>query len=95
MKDVNLRGVVTDEIAEKHGVSLRQLRLLPYLQYLLLNSKPVDPAKITEEERGILRAWRDEGSITFSASEPCTCTKEFWDWTNEVLFDGYVLEKED
>lgn len=39
---------------------------------------------------GFLQRWRDEGKITFSASEPCTATKAFWDWMNEILWDSYV-----
>lgn len=84
------RGMLTDEIKEKFGITLKELRLLPYFQYLLLNNQRVDPAKIDNEERQILKKWRDEGKITFSISDSCTCTKEFWDWMNEILWKSYV-----
>lgn len=67
---------------------------MAYLNYLLQNSLSVDPRKITQEEREILQKWRDEGKITFSATDPCTSTKEFWMDMCEILFHSYVLEKQ-
>ena len=58
-----------------------------------MNSRPIDPNKIDAEERKILQEWRDQGHITFSMSEPCTCTKKFWDIMSEILYDAYVPEK--
>ena len=31
------RGCLTNEIKEKYNITLKQLRLLPYFQYLLMN----------------------------------------------------------
>ena len=84
------RGCLTDEIRNKYGITLKELRLLPYFQYLLMNEEHVDPRKIDYEELAILQEWRDEGKITYSVSEPCTCTKEFWNWMNEILWESYV-----
>lgn len=70
------RGMLTDEIKNKYGIDTKELRLIPYFQYLLLNNMPVDRAKIDAEEREILKRWRDEGKITFSCQECCTSTKE-------------------
>ena len=90
-----LRGQFTESLAKKHGLeSVEQLRLIPYLQYLLVNHMPVDPAKITALERKHLQRWRDDGKITFSSSEAPTCTKAFWDWINEILWDAYVPKRE-
>ena len=93
MRDLNRRGC-TDEIPPKFNISVKEVRLMSYLSYLLQNSMPVDPRKILPEERHILQKWRDEGKITFSMSEPCTATKEFWMEMCEILFYSYVLEKE-
>lgn len=90
------RGMFTEELKEKYGVNnVKELRLLPYIQYLLVNHLSVDPNKIDSTEREILIRWRDEGKITFSCTEPMTTTKEFWDWLNEVMWVAYVLKKED
>jgi len=95
MKDTNHRGVLTDAIKDKyHTLTLKKLRLLPYLQYLIMNSMPVDPAKIDSEERAILSDWRDKGYISYSMTEPCACTRKFWNMMNDILFHTYVLELE-
>ena len=82
--------MMTKELAEKYGITVRELRLLPYFQYLLVNHMPVDMRKINSEEREILRKWRDEGKITFSCISTVTTTKEFWDWMNNILWDSYI-----
>ena len=89
------RGMLTDELVNKYGITLKELRLIPYLQYLLINHMSVDPQKVDAEERKILKKWQDEGKITFSCSEVVTSTKEFWDFMNEVLWDSYVPHYED
>lgn len=90
------RGKLTEELVNKYGITLKELRLLPHFQYLLINHMPIYPNKIDAEEREILKKWRDEGKITFSCSEPVTATREFWDFMNNVLWDSYVphYEKE-
>lgn len=84
------RGAFTEEIKRKYNIAVEELRLIPYFQYLLCNNKPVDPTKLSQEEHKILQKWRDEGKISFSMSNMCTCTKDFWDWMNEVLWDSYI-----
>ena len=89
----NTRGQLTEEITSKYGISLMELRLMPYLQYLLVNHEPVNTAKMRNGEREILQRWRDEGKITFSVQEPCTISKEFWNTISDIIFMGYVFEK--
>lgn len=95
MKTIDQRGVLTDAIKDKYPtLDHKKLRLLPYLQYLIINSMSVDPAKIDSEERAILGEWRIKGYISYSMVEPCACTREFWDMMHDVLFDTYALELE-
>lgn len=89
------RGVFTEELGKKYSITKKELRLIPYFQYLLVNNSSVDPKRIDSEERMIFQKWRDEGKITFSSSSPCTCTKEFWDFMNNILWDSYVPKSED
>jgi hypothetical protein len=89
------RGVLTDELAEKYGITLKELRLIPYFQYLLINHQAVDIRKIDQEERDILQRWRDEGKITFSCYYPVRASREFWDFMNDVLWDSYVPHIDD
>ena len=88
------RGMMTEELAEKYGITLGELRLIPYFQYLLVNQMAVDPNKVNSDERKIMQKWQLEGKITFSCNEPVTATREFWDWTNNILWDSYVLHHE-
>ena len=84
------RGMLTEELTNKYNITVKELRLIPYFQYLLVNQMSVDPNKIDAEERKILKKWQDEGKITFSCSETVTATREFWDFMNDVLWDSYV-----
>lgn len=95
MTDIKNRGVLTDEIKNKYGITRKELRLMPYLQYLLVNQIPIDPRKIDQEEREILQKWRNEGKITFSMKDPCSATKEFWDQISDIIYDTYVFEIKD
>lgn len=85
------RGMITEEIIKKYNMTLKEFRLIPYVQYLLVNQKPVDPQKIDAEERKILQNWRAKGHLTISMDEPLTASREFWDIMNNLLWDCYVL----
>lgn len=89
------RGQLTDRIKTKsvelmgYEISVRELRLMPYIQNCVMNSKNIDPAHINAEEREILSLWRGKKYITGGASG-LKITKEFWDIISEILFLGYV-----
>ena len=88
------RGQLTDRVQAKSNellgyvISKEELRLLPYIQYVLVNEQYIDPVKINDEERQILLKWRKAGYIkdvnVFNVS------KDFWDIINELIFLGYV-----
>ena len=90
-----MRGKLTDEIniiANKRigrDITIRELRLLPYIQYVMMNEQKLNPNKINDEERKVLRLWKTEGFIEGGASG-LSITKDFWDFMSEVLFEGYV-----
>ena len=92
MKNTTRRGCL-DQIPSDFNLTSEELRLMPYLSYCLQNMMPVDPNKMTQAEKEILQKWHDEGKITFSMTEPCTATKEFWMEMSEILYYGYVPEK--
>ena len=88
----NTRGIWKKEYKEKYGIEdVTELRLIPYFQYLILNQMPVDPNKINREERQILAKWKQEGKIDYSMTSACRCTRPFWDWMNDILWDSYAL----
>ena len=91
-----MRGAITDkiqEIAKKHlkrEITTTELRLLPYIQFVMMNEQKLDIAKINSEERKVLALWKKKDLIEGGAGGLSIC-KEFWDFMNEVLWEGYVV----
>jgi hypothetical protein len=97
MADVNTqkRGVVTERIREAsrrllgYEIDKTELRLMPYVQYVMMNDQCIGPRKISQDERGVLSKWRAAGHIEGGASG-LAITREFWDIICEICFLGYV-----
>lgn len=89
------RGMLTEEIENKsnelfgYKFNQRELRLLPYVQYCVLNNTNISPDKVNGEERLILQKWTQLGFLK-SPSTELQISKEFWDGMNEILWLGYV-----
>ena len=89
------RGQLTQEIKEKskellgYEIDTVELRLMPYIQYVMVNHQSIDPNKINQEERQILSRWRSNGWIEGGAGG-LGISKEFWNILHEVLWMGYV-----
>lgn len=99
MKNIEERGSVTHRIIELTGGDGYEgakpiLHFLPYMQCVLMQNKAIDERLLMQKEIRLLEGWRDAGYVSYGGDAPCSCTKEFWDWMNEVLFAGYVLEKD-
>ena len=84
------RGAYTEELGNKYNVTFKELRLIPYVQYTLLNHTPIDRRCINDDEDYILTIWESEGKISISDDDRLSCTKEFWDWMNAILWESYV-----
>jgi hypothetical protein len=92
------RGALTPEI-EALGESflgkkltLRELRLIPYLDHCAKNWG-FDPARINQEERSIISEWKKRGFIHVSSSPSSggvSIRRDFYDFMNEVLWLSYV-----
>lgn len=91
-----MRGVLTEKIQsiakEKLGreITVLELRLMPYIQFVMMNEQKLDIRKINEKEKKILHQWRLEEYIEGGASG-MSITKEFWDAMCEILFEAYVI----
>jgi len=89
------RGQLTDDINKVaklmigREISQTELRLIPYIQYVMVNERKLKIEHINAEERKILRKWKEEGYIEGGASG-LAITKQWWDFMCEVLFLGYV-----
>ena len=92
------RGSLTEKvnvIAEKRiarKLSLGELRLIPYVQYVLVNEQRLDRGRIRgDEERAIIQQWNEEKFMLGKVgSDRITVTKKFWNFMCEVLFETYV-----
>ena len=90
-----MRGKLNEEaqkLAKKHfgrEITTTELRLMPYVQYVMMNSQAIDPLKINQDERDILSTWRKEEHIEGGVSG-LSITREFWDAMNDILFETYV-----
>lgn len=93
MKENQMRGCLNEEIKEKYPkLTTEELRLIPYVQYCLVNQKPI--SNVNAQEIDILSKWIMDGYITNIHTRP-KCSREFWDIINDILFMGYCPEMED
>ena len=89
------RGMLTTDIVEVaklmigRPITLRELRLIVYVQYVMCNERKIKPQCVNQEEREIMRKWKDEGHIQ-GGMTGLAITKQFWDFMCEVIFLGYV-----
>lgn len=73
-----------EKITEHH------LRFIPYLFSCAMNSKRLEPIRITAQERKIFRAWRDLGLVSGGASSPVKLSISMWRNLSNVLWMAYV-----
>lgn len=69
--------------------TVAELRLLPYIGFVMVNDRAIDPKKVNREERDILALWRAAGYIEGGMSG-LALTREFYDFVQDILFFGYV-----
>jgi len=91
-----MRGKLTDEIQGLaknflgREITTAELRLYPYLDYVMKNNQCIEPSRIIQADRDILKILKHERHIEGGASG-LSMTKEFYDYINQVLWLGYVL----
>ncbi len=91
------RGKLTEQIQvlakEFLGreITTAELRLYPYLDYVMKNEQIIKPAHCNDEDRKVLAELRSAGHIEGGASG-LAMTKEFYDYINQVLWYGYVCD---
>jgi hypothetical protein len=72
--------------------SVIELRLIPYLQYVMVNDKHIERISVSNEEREIIDLLYSEGHIVELAGH-VYCTKAYWDFMSEVLYFSYAHVK--
>lgn len=94
----NRRGVLTPEVERiAQGtvipfpeLTVRELRLMPYIKMLAMDGLRLDPSRINKEERTIFSNWRHRGFVFGGASEPVAVSVDFWDTINDILWEAYA-----
>ena len=71
-------------------ISVTELRLYPYLDFVMKNDQKIDPNCCNQADRDVLAVLREEGHIEGGASG-LSMTKGFYDYMNEVLWYTYVV----
>jgi len=71
-------------------IDTTELRLYPYLDFLMKNEQIIDIRKCNQDDRNVLSVLRKEGHIEGGASG-LAITKEFYDYINEILWHTYVV----
>lgn len=93
------RGILNDRVQSaalqtlRRPITQEELRLMPYVHYVMMNEQRIQPTRINAEERVILAKWREEGWIEGGAAG-LAITKEFWDALSEILWVSYVCHGE-
>ncbi len=89
------RGEFTPAIADKmegflgRPSSRAELRLMPYLQSVMVNMQVIDPSKVNQEEREVLAKLRDEKHIEGGVSG-LAVTRDYWNFLHKILWFAYV-----
>lgn len=89
------RGMLSDRIQAKakellgREITVIELRMMPYVQFVMVNDQRIEPRKCNQADRDVLSLWRKEGHIEGGAGG-LSITKKFWDIICEIVFLGYV-----
>jgi len=90
------RGNLTEKIqsiakeAIGREISVKELRLMAYVQYVAMNERAIDKRKINEEEEDILIDWTSQGWISH-IDEKMEVSKKFWDLISDCVYEAYVI----
>ena len=93
-----MRGILSKEVQEiskkiiGREIIQGELRLMPYLQFVLMNEQHFDMRKLNLPEHDILSLWEEEG-FYFPSPTKIAVSKKFWDFMSEVLWKSYVLQE--
>jgi len=95
MAEKQLRGSLTKRIKTKskellgYEINQTELRFMPYIQYVMVNSQKIDIRHCNQDDRKILQKWREAGHIEGDASG-LQITEKFWNIICEIIRLGYV-----
>lgn len=73
--------------------TLRELRLIPYIGYVIQNEQVIRPERINQEERSVLSVWRADGHIVGGMSG-LQITYPFWLFLQRIIWLAYIGHEE-
>jgi len=78
-------------------LTIRQLRLFPYLYFTMVDDQIIESKRINGEEMATLEAWEDENYLLLAPHNQNIRIVEmsfrFWSFISEVLFLSYVYRE--
>ena len=88
------RGELTQEIKDLskelmgYEIDKTELRLMPYFQYVMVNSQEIGMDNVNLDERKILTKWQEK--VWIEKGRPLHCSQDFWEILMKILFVAYV-----
>lgn len=89
------RGMLTDDLKKTwkavmgEGLTVRKLRLLPFVDYSIKNGNTIPAVNLEPAEMEILEQWHEDGHILYDG-EKVYVTMPFYTAMQTVLFYGYT-----
>lgn len=89
------RGELTKRVQETakvllgREITVRELRLMPYICNIMQNTPVIDQRKINDEERDIIDQWFNDDWLDGTVVNP-RITEKYWMAFNALLFLAYV-----
>jgi len=72
-----------------HEMTVDELRMIPYVQYLMVNEQKLDPEHMNKSDRDVWAKWKKAGHVD-GGMAGMSVTKAFWDFMCNVLWETYV-----
>ena len=101
MKTQEQRGILTEAVQEKarafleREITVKELRLYPYLDFCWKNGGRLDTRKIDLDELSIINNLCNTGLLDIVDVDRITPTRELYDYVQDVLAEAYVVIKGD
>ena len=98
-----MRGMITDEIqsASKavlgYKIGVIEFRLMPYVQYELMNGGLLMKRRMNQKEINVLKKWQKSGFVDLAEDVhvySISVTQDFWKAMNHLLWFGYAAAYE-
>ena len=91
------RGQITDGVKKVsmgqlgYAIDTAELRLMPYLQYCMVNSEAMSERRMNDGDHKVLRKWKGKGFIDSAGLRP-KLTKKFYVAIMEILCVAYCQD---